>query len=335
MFAATYYDGRSARRQDVELRFDGAWIELRGAQLLRRERLAEAEVSEALASAPRLLRFGDGTYCEIADTPQLRVQLAAAGYRESWIQRWQSSTRAALLAGGLFVVVAAAMYAWGLPWGVSVAAAHMPDGVTEHLGAGTLDFVDAHLAEDSALDEQRQAALQLRFRQLARQQGLPPSTRLVFRASPALGPNAFALPDGTVVLLDELVALAEHDDQILAVVAHELGHVHHRHGLRLLLRSSIIGAAMLWWVGDATALLAAAPAALLNARYSRTLEAEADAYAAAALQARGLSPGLLADMLEKLTAAARAARKGDAEGADYLDTHPAPSDRIAALRQAR
>ena len=64
---------------------------------------------------------------------------------------------------------------------------------------------------------------------------------LEFRKSPAVGPNAFALPGGTVVLLDELVAAAAHDDEIAAVLAHEIGHLHGRHTMRHVLQTSVAG----------------------------------------------------------------------------------------------
>ncbi len=59
-----------------------------------------------------------------------------------------------------------------------------------------------------------------------------------FRASPIIGANAFALPGGIVIVTDQLMQLAEHDDEILAVLAHEIGHVKHRHVLRGLPQDS-------------------------------------------------------------------------------------------------
>jgi len=84
-----------------------------------------------------------------------------------------------------------------------------------------------------------------------------------------LGANAFTLPDGSIILLDDLITAVGDDRETLAVLAHELGHAHHRHGLQMLLRSSVLGAFLTLYVGDVSHLLAAAPAALLQARYSQ------------------------------------------------------------------
>ena len=74
------------------------------------------------------------------------------------------------------------------------------------------------------------------------------------------------------------------------------------HGLQLLLQSSAVGAFWTLYIGDISTLLAAAPAAVVQARYSQDLERQADDYGAALLIHNGMSPALLADALKKLAA---------------------------------
>ena len=181
----------------------------------------------------------------------------------------------------------------------------------------------------SKIDKERQEALRTKFHSLRLQEGGTPSSALLFRGSPQLGANAFTLPDGTIIVLDELVTAMGDDQQILAVLAHELGHVHGRHGLQLLLRSSAVGAFWTFYIGDVSSLLAAAPAAVVEAKYSQELERQADDYAAALLLHNGLSPGLLADALQKLTES-----HPDASKAGFLATHPSTHERMRRLRQS-
>ncbi len=62
---------------------------------------------------------------------------------------------------------------------------------------------------------------------------------LNFREGGAIGPNAFALPSGTIILTDELVDIAGDDnDMVLAVLAHEIGHVDKKHSLRQIYRAA-------------------------------------------------------------------------------------------------
>jgi Zn-dependent protease with chaperone function len=138
-----------------------------------------------------------------------------------------------------------------------------------------------------------------------------------------------ALPSGMIVVTDELIALARDDRELLGVLAHEAGHVERRHGIRLVLQHSALGLLAAWLVGDVTSLLAVAPATLLQAKYSRDFEREADSYAADLLRARGISPGMLADLLERL----EQVQPGPSSTVlSYASSHPATEERLDALR---
>lgn len=149
----------------------------------------------------------------------------------------------------------------------------------------------------------------------------------LFRYSPQLGANAFTLPDGSTIVLDDLLTTLGDDQLTLAVFAHELGHAHGRHGLQMLLQSSAVGAFLTFYVGDISTLLAAAPAAIVQATYSQDLERQADDYGAAVLQLNGMSPALLADALDKLAES----HPGSVTPA-YLSTHPSTDERMRHLR---
>ncbi len=332
MLLAHYYDGQAARRKEVCLSTDGLSVLIQGAGIDRAVPLSEIKVSEPLGSAPRLITFSDGAVCEVRDLPGLKQLLETAGYREGWLDAWQRSWKIALASMVLIAGVVAAAYVWGLPLAAAWGAGRMPPVVTRTLSQNTLASLDRVLLHPSVLTHERTDEIGRRFSALTRPGNGAGDETLLYRSSPVIGPNAFALPDGTLVLLDELVALADNDEQILAVLAHEAGHVYHKHGLRLLLQSSMVGAFVGWWLGDFSSMLAAVPAALAEARYSRNLESEADAYAATMLTANGIEPVRLAEMLEKLAHAHGLRAEKSSQWLDYLSSHPAPQERIQALR---
>jgi hypothetical protein len=84
------------------------------------------------------------------------------------------------------------------------------------------------------------------------------------------------------------------------VLAREIGHVEGRHSARALARSSLAAALSAALFGDFSAVAAGAPAVLMNMRNSREMETEADSYAIATLNQRGLSLAPLADLFEAL-----------------------------------
>lgn len=327
---AAYYDGQTSQRRPVRLYATGATLTVEGEGVRRVARAGEYTVSERLGRAPRLIRFTDGAFCEVPESPELQVLLAAAGHRESAVEYWQASHRIAL-ASTIAVVVALVLgYLYGLPWLADRAAGQVPRWVDKTLSERTLEALERGLVGKTELPEARRTAIVEAFGTLKRPPGEHVAIDIRFGSS-KIGPNAFALPDGTVMLLDDLVELCDHDEQILAVLGHELGHVRHRHGLRLLLQGSLAGVLAAWWLGDVTGVFAAAPAALLQARYSRGFEAEADAYAVELLRANGIAPARLAEALEKLQAA-HGRHADDEHWVDYLSSHPAPRARIEVLR---
>lgn len=323
---AIFFDGRSSRRHDAALVVEGQRVTLTGDFGRREHPLADVDIDEALRGAPRTLRFPDGASCEVADATALAQALTAAGWREGAVVRAQRNRSLVLSALLAVVSLALAGYFLVLPKAAESIAMHLPPEVAAAVSRQAMAQIDEHLLRPSRLDVVRQQAISDALGTLATTTPLPPY-RLLFRSSPALGANAFALPDGQIVILDELVALAENDRQVVAVLAHELGHVHHAHGMRQAVQSTVLAFVAAAWFGDVSSLAGTLGALVLETRYSREFEFEADAFAAKRLPAGGAAD--LAEMLRKL---AKRHREGDAHPAiGLLASHPATDARIAAL----
>ncbi|HEY9191898.1 MAG TPA: M48 family metallopeptidase [Methyloversatilis sp.] len=329
--AALYFDGRSARAHPATLTLRGHDLHLNATDLSRIDALSTVRLSEPMGQAARIITYEDGAHVEVRDHAALAVLLAASGQRDSAVVRWAFQPRAvlAMLAG----LLCALWFAWqfGLPWAARLAAPHVPDEVVTALSQQTLAWVDGGVMTASTLDAQRQQALRDALAAMVRSGGLP-AHALIFRSGGAIGANAFALPDGTLIVTDQLVALAGSDDEVLAVLLHELGHVRSRHGMRMLLQGSVSALFMAWYLGDVSSLLAMAPTALIQAGYSRDMEREADDFAARMLRRQGLAPALLADMLEKLAGAHDTGDRASGSLPAWLSSHPDTSERIAHLR---
>jgi Zn-dependent protease with chaperone function len=326
VLSANYFDGRSTRVRVVNLSVAGEDLVIAGEDVDVRVPFARVKVDERLGRAPRRLHLEDGTFCEVRDLEGLDALLSAAGHRDGWVDRMQRHVQFVLLSLVACVVLAAAGYKWVLPWAAAKGAHHLPPAVGKTLTVQTLKVLDGRILFPSKIPPERQQSLSAQFRALRLPEGGTPVSELLFRNSPQLGANAFTLPDGTIIVLDDLVTLINDDPQTLAVFAHELGHAHGRHGLQLLLQSSVVGAFWTFYVGDISGLLAAAPTAVLQARYSQDLEREADDYGAALLMHNGMSPALLADGLEKV-----AASHPDSSKVGYLSSHPSTEERLRHL----
>lgn len=333
---ADYFDGQHAQRHRVVLEIDAGMLHVLGEDVDRQFPLSALRVSEPMGEAPRLIKFPDGAHCEVRDHDTLNAMLRTHGHVDSWIVRLQARWGWALGAVVLTIAIVFAGYRWGLPYASEQIAYRLPATVLDELGEVTLDVLDDHFFAASKLKPERQHALTKRFNNLANADTQTIRHQILFRDGQGLGANALALPDGTIIVTDQLVALAQHDEEILGVLAHELGHLKYRHSLRMLIQGSVVGFVLAWYIGDVSSVAAGLPALLLQARYSRDHEREADRYAATVLKANAISPQRLADMLGRLEAShaecASDENAAESSGMDYLASHPATRERIEALK---
>jgi Zn-dependent protease with chaperone function len=328
--AASFYDGQLARPQAVELQVGVGGVVLLGPWLQREYDWNDTRMSERLQHAPRLIRFSDGTYCEVADQQGLDAALTAVGYRDSLVARSQRRWSHVMAAMALLVAAILALYRWGLPAAADAAARRVPPSVESGIGTRATAIVEQQFGPSRLAQPQRDRVQRL-FDSIAPHD--EHRFALVLRDGGAVGANAFALPGGTVVVTDQLVELAPDDAALQGVLAHEIGHVENRHLMRQIISGTVVGVVVTLIAGDVSGVMAALPAALANLSYSRDMEREADAYAVRLLKRKGIGVESFADLLQRLQTPHGQA---DAAGwARYLQTHPAPEDRIAAIRAAR
>jgi Zn-dependent protease with chaperone function len=332
---AWYYDGRQAKRHEVSLSLEDDVLHILGPEIQRQAALSAVKIQAPLGNTPRLILFSDGARCEVADHQAFAALLPDAG--SSLLADLESHWPFVWLALLLTIGVAMAGYVWGLPYAARQVAARLPDSVLQPMDSQILDTLDKSMLTVTELPPERQQQLREELKQLVLPPGATAPKQLLFRASPKLGANAFALPGGSIVVLDKLVALAANDEEILAVLAHEMGHVSHRDALRQMLQASAVSMFMTWYIGDVRGLLASAPALLLQTNYSRDLEQHADLFAAQLLRLNAIPANRLADMLEKLAAAHQEqpipADDTSKSLFDYISTHPNTGERIKTLRQ--
>lgn len=238
------------------------------------------------------------------------------------------------------VALIAAIFRYGLPVMANVAAHATPVSISEVMGASTLRTVDETILSPSQLPAERQQVLLDRFSVLAAEADTGNiSLNLVFRASPTIGANAFALPGGTVILTDELVALAKSDDEIDGVLAHEIGHVEAHHTLQTIYRAAGLAIMIGVIAGDSGQMvdtLLSQAALLQQLSYSREFETDADRRSVELMLAAGdgRNPLAFIDLLDRLLEEAAPGASRQDEG--FLSSHPGnPNRRAAVERHAR
>lgn len=323
---AFYFDGKTSRRHAVTLQVDEGMAHVDG-DIERHCPIADLRVSERFNRAARKVTFPDGAYLEIQDQAAFRELLHATRHHESIVVRVQQNWRASLMAVVVLIAVVVAGYVYALPAAAGLIAKSLPVEVDRKVGIGTLEFLDKHALSPTQLPAARRQAIVARFNAMTTPIPDAPAYDILFRKS-RIGPNAFALPSSQIVVTDEIVQLLGDDDALMGVLAHELGHLHQRHLMRRLIQSSAIGAAATVLFGDVSAVLANIPTVLLDMKYSRDVENEADDYAIAMFKANGMPRQKLAYVFEKLE------EKSGSDIPPYLSSHPASKDRVQRILSA-
>ncbi len=144
--------------------------------------------------------------------------------------------------------------------------------------------------------------------------------------------NAFALPGGQIFITEGLFRQLPYDDQVAAVLAHEMGHVIERHGAKQMTKQGLIqgvtGAAGVLG-GDAnSSRTAAAIGNMVTMRYSREAEFEADNWAVDLCKMARYDPQAMISVLELLKQVS-----GGASPPEFFSTHPSSDNRIDNIRR--
>jgi predicted Zn-dependent protease len=155
--------------------------------------------------------------------------------------------------------------------------------------------------------------------------------------------NAFAAPGGLIFVSRGLLACADDEDAVAAILAHEIGHVVRQHGLKAIKTARFkdaglaIGLAAVEKLGPSelakvtaafTGTIGDITSTLVNSGYSRTAEKEADLAAVDILKRAGYDPNALVRMLQVMDSRLQPGGPG------FAKTHPDPKDRIATIREA-
>jgi predicted Zn-dependent protease len=327
---AHYFDGKSSRKHEVSVMLSGARLKVVGRNASEELDVRRVRRSARIAGTPRWLYLPGGGACVTEDHDALDRMMRESGYERA-LHRWESRPAFAALAVGLVVGAMWLLVDRGLPAAAEAVAARIPVEAEATLGREALAGMDRYFMKPSKLPAARQRALRARLVQMTAAAGVAVPYRLEFRASPVIGANAFALPSGIIVMTDELVKVSRNDQEVLGVLAHELGHLHHRHIMRGLLESSATALLIAGVTGDiaaATSLAAGAPTLLLHAKYSRDNEAEADRYAIEVMRKAGLEPRFLGTILARMEG--KRSRRGGLP--TFLSSHPATEEREALAR---
>ena len=315
-----YYDGQSAQVLMVEAEFTMQGLKVCGKEYAHHE----ITISPKLGNTPRFVEFPDGTRLECQ--PQEAVnELDRRLGKKNHVSFLEAHWLAVFASIAVTVMFVWGSMQYGVPALAKTVAMALPEEWVISSDEYTMEALDRAMFMPSSLSESRQQEIQLQFHQM--KQVSATHAHLVFRSS-RRGANAFALPGGTVVMTDELVNLAENDQEILSVLGHELGHIKNRHSLRHSLEASVLTLVITAVTGDITGLnsiVVNLPVILMSMSYGRELESEADDFAYELMTNMEMDPIHFANIMERL-------HEGMNQGPEWLSSHPTSKQRVERFK---
>ncbi len=326
---ATFYDGKSNRRRSVELRL-GPVLEIREGdkivaswawEWIRRADSPKAQLRLRCANGEDLARL-DITDEDLARRIEARctrldVDDASGRSGTARIVGWSLAAAASIIGIGI----------WGVPYAADRIAPLVPHSAEARLG----DMVDNQVKLIFGDKTCTGAAGQRAFDKLVGQLQTASEFRAPLRAAvlDSSVKNAIALPGGKVYLFRGLLNEAKSPDEVAGVLGHELGHVHHRDGMRRLLQTggtSFLLGLLFGDVSGAGAIIVATRT-LLEASYSREAETRADGFAIDTMHKLGRPAAPMAELLVRITGPQRG------KGIDILASHPFSEDRLTRMKK--
>ena len=335
-----YYDGKSSRAVDAAFigKSNGhTHVEVaEGGHLLVAANLDRLKISPRLANTPRYVHFPGGEKFETLDNISVN-KLLGQFKQESWLDMvhfLESRKRYVLIALGILILLIWGSVRYAVPVISESIAFRLPLPVLRYAGSQTLNFLDKSILKPTQLEDARQINILNHFQQVVdthEKIGL----KIIFRKGGSLGPNAFALPNGIIIFTDEMVQMAEHDNELLSVLVHEVGHVVHRHGMRTVVQNSLLGFALLSMTGDvagSSELFLGLPVLLTEMAYSRGFEREADQYALGWLRQQAIPTIHFSRLMERIDQKMAVFKNSNQKWFTYLSSHPGIKERIKPFR---
>lgn len=312
-FEADYYDGISPRAKRVLVTIVDHHFSFTVAINHADESISnqaikvlinDCHLQARLGSGKRLIDLPDDSRLE-TDFKDLERYLPAKPANKFWqgVHYAETHKLIILIAFVGIAIASASLLKYGVPIIAKYAALATPVSIEKDLGKQTLQTLENDKLgyfERTNIPVAQQKEIETALTAMCVKTNDCPAYQLNFRKSPVIGANAFALPGGYMVITDELIELARDNNEIIAVLAHELGHVKGRHALRQTLQGTVSGLLIIAITGDVSSIASGLPALMMNMSYSRELEIEADNYSLQSLKTACIPTKSFATLLLKL-----------------------------------
>ena len=222
----------------------------------------------------------------------------------------------------LIIGLIAAGYFRGIPWVAEKAVDLLPAEYDRYIGDTFADTYLINAKIDSARSEQLN-----RFAALFRWENTTQLDLLVVESNQV---NAYALPNGRIVIYSGLLDKMENYEELAGLIGHEVAHINHRHSMKMLTRNlagALFISVILSDVNGIMTLISENIHSLQTLTYSRRFEYEADRTGTLLLIRNQVDPEGMLQLFSRLSD-----EDASLTVPEFLSTHPYNEERMASIR---
>ena len=221
----------------------------------------------------------------------------------------------------IFVVIGLG-YFYAVPWIAEKAVVVIPEEYDSNLGE---TFFEQNMLFNE-IDTRKTKALN----SFAKELNLKNTKKLKFTVVNSPIVNAYALPDGNIVVFSGILNTMKNYDELVGLIGHEVAHVNHRHSLKMMCRNLSGYLFVSAILGDANAVMATIGDnvnSLQSLSFSRKFEHEADAEGFAIIALNKTNPIGMSNLFKRLQ------DKEFVSIPEFLSSHPMTTDRINYINE--
>ncbi len=235
-----------------------------------------------------------------------------------------------LLSLMITVLISFSFIKWGIPYISEKIAYSLPIKVNNVIASNTLNIFDNQIFTKSKISKAKKEAIRKKFqndilKNITNKENF--NYKINFREwkyGKENIANAFALPNGDIILTDHFINLSSNLDEISSVLLHEIAHIKYRHGLQNIISRSFIAVIITSMIGDIEGIADIAvgfSSLLINNGYSREFESQADLYAFEMMLKLNIDPINFSNILSKISKEDENILN-DTNLSDYFSSHP-------------
>lgn len=324
---AIYYDGLSSLSQNIELIIDKERNHLVFTTPLVGEINWPIENIEIIFNSQLInIHFGSNPVQAIKIDEKEFIQEFTQYFNKndkvSWYQRLINlGTKIHIIIAICFLGTIILGYIYLLPIIAERAVVLIPEDYDTEIGSS---FYNQYI-EYCEIDSIKTEALN----SFAQQLDLNNTKNLKFTVVKSETVNAFALPDGNIIIFTGLLDLMENYDELAGLIGHEVVHVNKRHSMKMLCRNAagyLFVAAILSDVNGIMATISDNVNSLQSLSYSRGFEKEADEEGLNLMIKNNTKPEGMINLFKRIQS------KHDINIPAILSSHPLPEDRIQSIK---